>query len=260
MSILSPLPSETLPAKWVGGAGYPEVEQVIAEITSSWSVSPEAARAVAHMVVGERRTRVLEFGAGGSSRVFAAALERIGGGRLTSVEEAPQWSAQAWRHVEASPNVDALLIPASLRLAPDRAGVYFAYRQLEEIAARGPYDFVFVDAPAGPYGRDGALHAAFDALAPGALVVLDDARRAREQRTVRRWLLAYPELRLVANDLSVGRGLAVLEKTPEPRRADSAAGASATIWLTALYDMLRSPRGIHRHRRRKRRAERATRR
>ncbi|HEX6589049.1 MAG TPA: class I SAM-dependent methyltransferase [Longimicrobiales bacterium] len=259
MSILSALPSEPLPAKWRDGADYPEVDQVIREITSSWSVSPEAARAVAHMVVTERRTGVLEFGAGGSSRVFAAALERIGGGRLTSLEEAPQWSAQAWRHVEASPHVDAKLIPASVRLTADRGGVYFGYRQLEEVLARGPYDFVFIDAPAGPYGRDGALRAAFEALAPGALIVLDDARRAREQRTVRRWLLAYPELRLVANDPSIGRGLAVLEKMSEPQHRIAGVGASSTIWLTALYDMLRSPRGIHRHRRRKKRAERASR-
>ena len=246
-----------LPARWAEGATYPAVEAVIEGITSSWSISADAARVIARMVVAERRTRLLEFGAGGSSRVFAAALEQIGGGRLTSVEEAPQWSAAAWKHVAATPGVDATLLPGSVHLTADRGGVYFGYRQLDEIRRRGPYDFVFVDAPAGPYGRDGALRAAIDSLTPGALVVLDDAGRAREQRTVRRWLLAYPELQLVANDFHVGRGLAVLKKHAEPQRDVSAARAGTEIWASSLLDILRSPRGIFKQHRRKRRAQRS---
>ena len=251
------VPSMPLPATWAGGATLPEVERIVAGISSSWAISTDAARVVARIVVHERRTRLLEFGAGGSSRILAAALEEIGGGRLTSLEEAPHWSADAWELVRQSPNVDARLIPASIHLRLDRRGLYFGYGQLTEVADRGPYDFLFVDAPAGAYGRDGALYAVVDSLMPGALIVLDDAARPREQRTVRRWLLNYPQLRLIANDPDVARGLAVLEKRETPEGAAPGLPRRLGVWSSSAYDVLRSPWGIHKQRRRIRRAGRA---
>ena len=75
----------------------------------------------------------------------------------------------------------------------------------------GPFDFVLVDAPQSWVGRAGALHVAHAHLAPGAVIVVDDAGREGERNLIAGWLRAYPGLRLAAFDPEYGRlGVAVL--------------------------------------------------
>lgn len=247
LPITRSVPPQPIPTAWRDGPAYPVVERIVEGLSNPWSVSAEVARVLACLVVEERRTRVLEFGAGMSSRVFAAALEEVGGGYLTSVEENPAWCEEAWALVEQSPNVDAVLIPASVHLKLDGRGIYYGYAQAAEIARRGHYDLVFVDAPWEGYGRDGGLHAAFSSIVPGGLIVLDDARRVREQRTLRRWMLNYPELSLVANDADVERGLAVLRKEAAPAADVSGVRVAAEVWGSGLYELVRTVRSVRRH-------------
>jgi predicted O-methyltransferase YrrM len=49
---------------------------------------------------------ILEFGAGSSSLVLATALSAAGGGKLTSVEQNPQWCIEKWAIVKQKENVD----------------------------------------------------------------------------------------------------------------------------------------------------------
>ncbi len=239
---------QPLPKEWRGGSSYPAVEQIAEGLTNPWSIAPDVARVLARIVVEGRRTRILEYGAGMSSRIFAAALEEIGGGRLTSVEENTMWCKEAWTHIEQMPDVDARLIPASVHLKVNGKGIYYGYAQTDEISRRGPYDLVFVDAPWGGYGRDGGLHAAYESLEYGGLIVLDDARRIRERRTVRRWVLNYPDLTIVANDPSVGRGLSILKKQSESTHNPSVVSTLAEVWGSGIFDLVRKAKSIRAHR------------
>ena len=189
-----------------------EVECVLPDGSSAWPITPGMGRLLARLVVQGRRRRILEFGAGSSSLVFARALSLVGGGRLTSLEQEPAWCADRWRIVRAQDGVDAELVPVRPRLTLGRAGVAHVFTDARAaVARRAPYDLVFVDAPQGWYGRDGALPLALPHLAPGAWIVLDDAQRGQEQWTVSRWLDACPALRLVAFDPEFGgRGMAIL--------------------------------------------------
>lgn len=241
------LPSRQLPPEWRAGPTYPAVERIIEGLSNPWSVSVETARVLARLVVEEQHSSILEFGAGMSSRIFAAALEELGGGRLTSVEENPAWCEDAWILVEQSPNVDALLIPASVHLKLDGRGIYYGYEQVTEISRRGPYDLVFVDAPWGGYGRDGALYIAIECLSPGGLIVLDDAQRVREKRSLRRSMLNYPGLTLTANVGSVGRGIAILCKDSNPVQKRTSFGALIEVWGSGIYETVKSAQSIRRH-------------
>lgn len=238
LRITRPVPATPLPSRWRDGPTYPGVERIVGELVNTWAVSPETARVLARLVVEERRTRILEFGAGMSSRVLAAALEEIGGGRLTSVEVHPSWCEDAWEMVRRSANVDAVLIPATLELRLDRRGPHYRFVPEDEIARRGPYDLVFVDAPPRRYGRDGTLHSSGGALTNGALVVLDDARRKHEQLVLRRWLLNDEHLHLVANDGDFGRGIAVLERRPSSRPRKNRALAFVEVWGSSTYELM----------------------
>jgi len=190
---------------------YAAVEEVVPDGGSTWSIAPEVARLLARIVVTLRRRSVLEFGAGRSSLVLARAMALGGGGRITSVDDAPQYCAEAWERVKETPGVDATLVVSRVGLMLDRSGLQYGYVDARrEIAGRGPFDLVLIDGPFGGYGRDMSLHLSFEHLAPGALIVLDDAARRRELTALRRWRRIYPGLAVVHHDPAFGRGIAIL--------------------------------------------------
>jgi predicted O-methyltransferase YrrM len=176
-----------------------------------YSITPAVAQLLARVITKAGSKSLLEFGAGSSSEVLAAALcEVVGAGRLTSIEHQPEFSTDAWSRVEKS-GIDAELIVAPLEECVTSKGKYFSYPAARKrIEERAPYDFVFVDAPPGVFGREGALHEVASYLAPGALVVLDDLVRRSEQQTLHEWLHSYPQARLMVFHPSFSRGIGIL--------------------------------------------------
>lgn len=199
------------------------VEARIPDGSDPWPCTPELARLLARLVLAGRRS-VLEFGAGASSRVMAAALAERGGGRLLSLEQERSWCADAWREVAAQPRVDAMLV--------DLLATYRAYRPTKLIADHhaltgfAPFDLVLVDAPQWWLGRDSTLYLASPYLAPGAVIVVDDAGRPGEDAAVRAWLASYPGLVVTHLDRDFGgRGVAVLTMRHNRRRPSLRAAA-----------------------------------
>lgn len=187
----------------------PSIEEVVPDGSNVWPITPDLARLLAHLITAHA-TNVLELGAGSSSLVIARTLEAKGGGRLTSIEQSPEWCKAPWAKVQSVASVDAQMLVAQPQLAVSRLGVHHRFRAA--IAARGPFELVLVDAPQSYFGRDGALPLVHEHLAPGALIVLDDAGRSMEQWTLFRWLRSYRSLSLRAFDPAFGgRGVAVLE-------------------------------------------------
>lgn len=243
-SVLQQIP---LPGAWCPRPASDAVERILDRPRSSWSIADDVARTLFRIVESEGATRILEFGAGVSSRILAATLDSLGGGFLTSVEQNPDWCAAEWNEVGSVGTVDGELIRSALVVRGDRYGLYTGWTLGDRIERRGPYDLAFVDAPWGGFGRDGSLVDTFAQLKDGGLVVLDDAWRGREQRTVQRWMLRFPALELVANDGDVGRGLTVLRKLggvppgrPGLLRATaswfgSAVDYAATAWCIARF-------------------------
>lgn len=213
-----------------------EIEAALPIENSRWPITRELGRVLARLVIERGVRSVLEFGAGSSSVVLGTALAMVGGGRLTSIEHRPQFSADAWKRVRAMPTVDAELIVAPLRPCVDAAGLGVRYHApVEQLVRRGPFDLIVIDAPPFYYGREGALHISYPHLSQGALIVLDDAGRAEEQRAIRRWLQRYPGLQLLeADDRFGNNGAAVLianQLMPPRNRWQSAVGASIDqIW------------------------------
>jgi len=181
-----------------------------------WVVSLQIAHVLDGLILHLRPASVLEFGAGRSSLVLAQALQAIGGGRLTSIEHQTRFAEPAWQQMERYERVDAQLIAAGLSLRVSRHGLLHTYTGAgEAMGGRGPFGLVFIDAPPGHLGRDATLLAAAPFLAPGAIVVLDDAARPGEKTAVRRWERALDVERLYESD-AVGRGLVVL-RVAQPR-------------------------------------------
>jgi predicted O-methyltransferase YrrM len=197
---------------------YPEIEEILPPDVRSPVISRDLARLIARLVVRGNARSILEFGAGTSSLIFARALARVGGGKLTSIEHQPQYSRESWRAVEGFSGVDARLIVAPLRRRVTREGLYWWYEGASEtLAARGPFDLVLVDAPPKSFGRDTPLFEALPHLAERAVIVLDDAGRRREIRIVGRWLRSVIGIEsLVHHRTFGGRGVAILTLIGKP--------------------------------------------
>jgi len=179
--------------------------------------------------------RLLEYGAGASSRVAAEALASVGGGRLTTIEQDPSWCAELWERTRSVDGVDAEMIVAgrpTARLTPH--GLLHGYFDIEsELAERGPFDAVLIDAPQGCYGRDAGLWLALPHLTPGAVVILDDAGRWKERLTLDRWCRALPFAEVLCHDRGVGRSGAAALRLPRPDYVTPALWGAATA--TAVF-------------------------
>ena len=215
---VSPLASRVLDVYQSSDLPF-DLDPVLPRDRNPWSVSDPMARALIRFISELECRSVLEFGAGWSSVVLAHALQTVGGGRLTSVEHQPEYLDDCWERVQRFPLVDPALVVRPLRSRISRYGLLWGYDGLApRLAPRAPYDLVVIDAPPGAYGRSSPLFDTYSLLAPGAVVVLDDASRPAERTAVARWLATFPGLHLVVRDERVRRGIAVLVHDGNKRR------------------------------------------
>jgi hypothetical protein len=207
---------------------------------SVYAITPELGSLLASYVLRGRR-RVLEFGAGASSRVHAAAMAHLGDGMLTSIELDPSWCSKVWTQV-SSTGIDARMVPSPIHWSAGRWGIGCSHTLLPDVEARAPYDLVLIDGPGGHFGRLATLPLVAHLIEPGAVIIADDARGQWAQWALATWLRLYPGLRLAALDPVFGRrGVAILEWKGGPSRF------SLRAWFAGCYHALscwRRRRGV----------------
>lgn len=190
-----------------------KVLDAIAECSSGWAIDKNLARIIAVSIIEGGRRNILEFGAGTSSLISALALEAVGGGRLTSIEQNPAWCADKWEKIKEITNVDAKLIKSRPEKTWSKLGPIYQFLGAKKaIAERGAYDLVIIDAPQKFLGREGAIPLIYEYLKRGALIVLDDAGRVGEKWAVWQWLKSFPGLQLRYLEAASGKkGVCILE-------------------------------------------------
>jgi predicted O-methyltransferase YrrM len=177
------------------------------------AMSPAGLATVATEISLAERKIVVELGSGVSTVVLAR-LERELGGRVFALEHSPAWAGWVRRALardgleEVATVIDAPLgaHPLSLEGAP-----WYEEAALDSLPAEG-IELLLVDGPPG-YGdgmsrsRHPALPALQDRLAPGALVILDDAEREGEREILDAWERDLPWRfdRRPAERIAIGR-------------------------------------------------------
>lgn len=206
-----------------------------------FAVTQQHAAFLGRLVAAGGVERVLEFGAGYSTWVLAQALAERGGGRLTTVEDAPRWCSEVLEQASLLPGVDVCQVSGPMRLRPTAAGLVRLYAGLDAgVAAGGPYDLVFIDGPFWREGREGVLHLALPHLRPGARIVLDDAGRPNERWVLDRWLRTCEGLDLeLYDEHSAGKGIAVLRAAGPVRLTGSPGAVADSVLLAALLAVAR---------------------
>lgn len=165
-----------------------------------WALEPTGLLRLVDLVASTDVRTIVELGSGTSSLWLAYALEKRGtGGRVISLDHDPHFAAMTRAALEAHGFADG---PVDVRDAPlvdlaipDHGTQWYdpeAFADLSDI------DLVIVDGPpeaTGEAARYPALPALLDRLAPGAVIVVDDAGREAETQMVVRWRAEVPTLK-----------------------------------------------------------------
>ena len=156
----------------------------------SWKADTALLGHIVRAVEELRPREVVELGCGASSLILARALQRNGAGRLTSFDQHRDFVAatRAWL---AEYGLHATMHEAPLVADPSRWGPL--WYDLTHLPAT--IDLLVIDGPPwaiNPFVR-GRAEVLFTRIAPGGLVVLDDAARPGERIVARRWRQDWPE-------------------------------------------------------------------
>lgn len=157
----------------------------------SWKADTHFLHHIVDAIEEGQPETVVELGCGASSLVIARALERNGGGHLTSYDQHGQFVA-ATRDWIAGYGLDVDIRFAPLgQPAPGWGGHWYNLRDVPP-----EIDLLVIDGPPWaihPFVR-GSAESLFARLNPGAIILLDDAARPGERVVARRWKQRWPNI------------------------------------------------------------------
>jgi predicted O-methyltransferase YrrM len=171
-------------------------------------VRPDFATLLVSEVSKHRPACVVELGSGLSTLILGYALEAWNG-HLWSIEHEAGYARQTQLAVvqhELDKRVTVVHAPLEPWAVSGRP--WYGRRWLADVP---PIDLVVVDGPPGtlcPLARYPALSVLAPHLAPGAVIVVDDAAREDERAMVRRWVDEHPEM--TATNVETEQGAVVL--------------------------------------------------
>ncbi|MCU0498524.1 MAG: class I SAM-dependent methyltransferase [Anaerolineae bacterium] len=163
----------------------------------AWAISPDFARVLLTVILTSHPTAIVELGGGVSSLIGGYALEKLGAGRLTTLEHLRPFADQVRRNLDLHQlNTRVQVIDAPLTSIEYR-GETWTWYDPTALADLHSIDLLVVDGPAQQdnpqrYVRYPAMPYLFERLRPGGLILLDDADRADEQHLITRWLAEFP--------------------------------------------------------------------
>lgn len=165
-----------------------------------WALEPNGLLRIVDLIARRPINTIVELGSGTSTLWLSYALEKRGtGGRIISLDHEPHFAAITRSTLAAHGFEDG---PAEVRDAPLTPDVLDGHpspwydRQAVETIK--DIDLLLIDGPpksSGDLARYPALPVLLSRLAPGAIIVVDDAARPEETAMVKRWLADVPGLR-----------------------------------------------------------------
>lgn len=180
--------------------------------TRGWAGSPDFLLHVHELARTYQPGTVVECSSGVSTVVLARTLQMNGTGRVWSLEHDPLYAGKTRNLLRQfdlqslATVIDAPLLPHSID-----GNTHLWYR-LDEVPQA--IDMLVIDGPpwsTQPMARYPALPLLIDRLAPGAIVVLDDAARPEETQAVEQWIRRFALTQM--EGYFAEKGIAVLRWT-----------------------------------------------
>lgn len=156
-----------------------------------WAASPDVLRWMLAWIHDHRPALIVECGSGASTVLFGYQVQRIGAGKVISLEHDPLYASRTRELARRHDVGDVIQVrDAPLQTWQESDGVWQWYNRaaIEDITE---IDLLFVDGPPGATGHLARFPAGpllFGKLAAAGVAVLDDALRDDEKRTSELWL------------------------------------------------------------------------
>lgn len=177
-----------------------------------WVAGADFLLLLARQVLAQKPELVVEFGSGVSTVIIARCLQLNGRGRLLSFDHDEGFAELTRRRLRRGG------VAAEVRAAPLRPGLAgYGGSWYDHGALPDGIDLLVIDGPQAwrqgqEESRGSAAPAAFGKLAPGAIVLLDDAARPGEQRVAARWRIDFPEISFA--DAETQKGVLIGRRAP----------------------------------------------
>jgi hypothetical protein len=174
---------------------------------TGWSADPVAVHNVVRLLIDTHPRLVFECGSGSSSAAVAHCLEKLGQGRLVSVDHDPAFADRTREMLRQRGIIDrATIVTAPLMDREVNGKVLRWYGPQYLPLLTDPIDVLLVDGPPGPSGpraRYPAVPLLKPHLAPHCCIFLDDGDRPDERAIAQAWA---QELGAMLSYLKGGRG------------------------------------------------------
>ncbi|HWL42923.1 MAG TPA: class I SAM-dependent methyltransferase [Ilumatobacter sp.] len=168
--------------------------QALPPLLADWAVGADLGAHLVRHVLRERPAAIVELGSGVSTVLLAMAARQAGHGHVTSVEHDQQYALrteQMLREFGVTEYATVQISPLVPTVVGDET---YSWYDLAQMTLPATIDLLIVDGPpgrTGPMARFPAVPQLRDRFARDCVVVLDDARRDDEVRTIDRWLAEY---------------------------------------------------------------------
>ncbi|MEQ8674224.1 MAG: class I SAM-dependent methyltransferase [Aggregatilineales bacterium] len=179
-----------------------------------WAISPDFALLVLSLVTINRPKHIVELGSGTSTLISSYALQKIGEGKVTSLEHLAQFAKESERGVAKHGfEGTATVVHAPLKTW-EKDGQIWKWYDIKDKSALDKIDLLIVDGPPGftcKLARYPALPELYDQLNEGAFILVDDVMRDDETEMINRWLDEFnlEIVEIIPNE----KGAAILRKT-----------------------------------------------
>lgn len=180
-----------------------------------WAASPDFALLVASRLHEERPRRVLECGSGATTVVAGLVLRELGSGRLVTLEHDAGWAERTRRLVRRSGLEEVVEVHHAPLVEHEHDGETLRWYATGWRGSEDRFDAVIVDGPPEPpAARYPLVPVMRDHIAPGALLLVDDAAREAGRSDLRRWREAVPGLEVRRIETEKGAALLRWPETP----------------------------------------------
>lgn len=161
-----------------------------------WAASPDFLVQILGEVLDRKPDVIMELGGGVSTLVIAYALQKLGKGKLISVEHDNKYLQKTARQLQIHELQDIVHhIHAPLRTI-QLDGLDWDWYDLTTVVFPGSIDILVIDGPPAitkPRSRYPALPVLAEQLSADSVVILDDAAREGEKAIAGEWAQRYPE-------------------------------------------------------------------
>lgn len=183
-----------------------------------WAISPDFAIALYSLILERKIQNVLELGSGSSSLIVGYALQKLGRGKLISLDHDSNY-AIASKQLVCNHQLEQY---CQIHHAPLKSieinGQNYKFYSLECLKQTNlKFDLLIVDGPpsyTNPLARFPAVPLLYDYLADEAIVCLDDGDRKDEKLAVKKWLQEYSALKTMTSP-KTEKGMSILKKNSE---------------------------------------------